>query len=81
MKLIRELPHVPQRPVSVERQANDVLVIEGVPYAGELFRQMALPDDEVLLAVHRNESGTVVVKEIRNFEQAKRFFEEARHAV
>jgi len=73
---IKQAVHQRKRPVTVERDVDDVLVIEGVRYAGDLFRTFAEPDDRYLFAMRR-EGNTVVLVTVRDVDEAKKFFEEA----
>lgn len=72
---IKEVEHVAVEPVRIEREHNDVIVIEGVRYAGDYFRTMAVPDADVLYAVRRDDEDRVVFKVIRNVEEAEAFFD------
>ena len=74
-QFIQEVEHEPKRPVSIEREPNDVVVIEGVRYAAELFRVFANPDLNLLYALRR-EDDQVVVKIIRNANEADAFFDD-----
>ena len=71
---IQEVEHEDRKPVSIEREPNDVVVIEGVRYAAELFRVFANPDLNLLYALRR-EDDQVVVKIIRNANEAEAFFD------
>ena len=72
---IKEVEHVAVEPVRIEREHNDVIVIEGVRYAGDYFRTMAVPDADVLYAVRRDDEDRVVFTVIRNVEEAEAFFD------
>jgi len=72
---IQEVAHVAVEPVRIEREHNDVIVIEGVRYAGDYFRTMAVPDADVLYAVRRDDEDRVVFTVIRNVEEAEAFFD------
>lgn len=76
MPFIQYREHVSVKPVSIERDANDVVIIEGVRYAGELFRTFAEPSDTVLYAMRRDADGTVRIVTVSNVEEARTFFEE-----
>jgi hypothetical protein len=76
MQFIRTVEHQRKKPVTVERDVNDVLVIEGVRYAGDLFRTFAEPDDRYLYAMRRD-GDTVVLVTVRDVDDARKFFEEA----
>jgi hypothetical protein len=81
MNFIKTLPHDVKKPVSIEREAGDVIVIEGVRYAGDYFRMFGAPDPDVLYAVQRLEKGCVEMTIITCVEEAIDFFEEnRRHA-
>lgn len=75
MSFVKQIEHNPVEPVQVERGAGDVLVVEGVPYAGDFFRQMAWPEEDCLYAIRRDEDGRVWLTVIRTVEEAKQFFE------
>lgn len=76
---IRPMPHVEDRPLSIEReytlQGREIIVIEGVRYDADYFRIFAHPDTDVLYAVRRDED-MVVLTVIPTVEVAKEFFEE-----
>ena len=74
-QFIQEVEHVAVEPVRIEREHNDVIVIEGVRYAGDYFRTMAVPDADVLYAVRRDDEDRVVFTVIRNVEEAEAFFD------
>lgn len=79
-KFIQEVEHVAVEPVSIEREHNDVIVIEGVRYAGDYFRMMAVPNADVLYAVRRDDDQ-VWLTVIRNVDEARKFFEEVQNAL
>jgi hypothetical protein len=79
--LFQELPHEPKKPVSVEREHPDRLVIEGVTYDGDYFREMGHPDTDVLYAVRKDSEGVVCLTVIRSVEEAKEFFEQIEEAL
>jgi hypothetical protein len=70
---IKPVAHMP-KPVSIERQENDVIVIEGVRYAAEFFRTMSWPDTKLLYALRRD-GDLVWLTEIHDADEAKKFFE------
>lgn len=72
---IRQAEHQRKRPVTVERDVNDILVIEGVRYQADLFRTFAEPDDSLLYAM-RKDGNTVVLVTVCNVEEAIKFFQE-----
>lgn len=72
---IQALPHEPRKPVEITREHNDVVVIEGVRYAGDYFREFGHPDTDVLYSVFRDADGVVRLTIIRTPEEAKEFFE------
>jgi hypothetical protein len=76
MSFIKEFPHVEKKPVSVERELPDILVIEGVRYAGDLFRTLTDPNDSVLYAIRKDEDGVLRVIVIHNALEAMSFFED-----
>jgi hypothetical protein len=69
------MTHQVKKPVSIERELPDWVIIEGVRYDGDYFRTYAHPDTDVLYAV-RNEDDVVRSTVIRNVEEAMKFFEE-----
>ena len=71
----KEIQHNPIQPVKVERDGSDTLIIEGVKYAGDMFRMFALPDDEILYAIRRD-GDMVWLTQVHNLDEAKKFFEE-----
>lgn len=73
---IKQAVHQRKKPVTVERDVNDVLVIEGVRFQGDLFRMFAEPDDRCLYAMRRD-GDTVVLVTVRDVDEAQKFFEEA----
>jgi len=73
---IQELPHVGVRPVSVEREHPDRLIIEGVRFSGDFFRTISYPDPNYLYAIRRDEDGVVSFLVITNVEGAQDFFAE-----
>lgn len=72
---IQRLSHEPLKPVSLEREHPDIVMIEGVRYEGDYFRAMAAPRTDVLYAV-RNDDGVTRLTIIRSVEDAKEFFAE-----
>lgn len=74
-KLIQEVQYKPRKPVEITREHPDTIVIEGVRYAADYFRQFACPEADVLYAVRRD-GDQVWLTTIRNTEEATRFFEE-----
>jgi len=77
--LIKPMPHVAERPLSIEReytmQGHEIIVIEGVKYDADYFRTFAHPDTDVLYAVRR-EDEMVVLTVIPTVEVAKEFFDQ-----
>ena len=73
---IKPLPYVGRKPVSIERDGGDVVIIEGVRFDGDFFRTFGAPSMEVLYEMRRLEDGCVVLTVIKNTEEAKAFFEE-----
>jgi hypothetical protein len=61
-------------PVTIEHEAGDVVVIEGVKYAGDFFRTNFMPNNEVLYAIRKDEDGVVRVTVIKNPGEAQDFF-------
>lgn len=78
---IKQAEHQAKRPVKVERDVPDILVIEDVRYAGELFRTFANPDDKLLYAMLKDEGGVVRIISVSNVEEARIFFEEVQDVV
>lgn len=60
--LIKQVPHQPVRPVSVERTFPDGLMIEGIQFSGDFFRTFADPDPEKLYRIVRD--GDVIKIEV-----------------
>lgn len=77
---IQQAPHVEKRPISIERDENDVIVIEDVRYDADYFRTIGAPDTNVLYAVRKLEDGLVMLTVIHSFEEAREFFKEVEHA-
>ncbi len=73
---IKPVTYQKKTPVRIERDFDDVVVIEGVKYAGDLFREFTMPKSDVLYAVRSNEFGSVELTTIRSADEAKTFFEE-----
>ena len=72
-KFIKEIQHEEKKPVSIEREPNDVVVIEGVRYAADLFRILANPDAGLLYAYERK-GDQIIATAIRNPQDALAFF-------
>lgn len=73
--LIRQVEHQRRKPVSVERVDGDILLIEGVRYACDLFREFSSPSDNVLYAIERGDDGVVKLTTVRNAAEAEHFFD------
>jgi hypothetical protein len=73
---IKTVAHEKKTPVRIERDYNDVIIIEGVKYAGDLFREFTMPNSDVLYAIQRDANGSVVLTTIKSADEAKTFFEE-----
>lgn len=73
-QFIQEVEHVAVEPVRIERDANDVVIVEGVRYSGEYFRTLAVPNTDVLYAIRRD-GEQVWLTVIRNVVEARTFFE------
>ncbi len=71
---IKNRIYVP-KPIRIEREVGDVIVIEGVRYSGHYFRTVAYPKVNVLYAIRRDDD-LVWITEIRNVDEAKKFFGE-----
>lgn len=74
MPFIEEIEHYPVKPVTIEREAFDMVIIEGVRYSGEYFRQFGHPDVNALYAV-RKKGEIVFLETIHNLDEAKNFFD------
>ena len=74
-QFIKQISHQPVKPVEIERLPGDVVYIEGVRYAAELFRTVAFPSDECLYAIRRD-GDDVVLTTIRTVDDARNFFQE-----
>jgi len=74
-QFIKPMAHVAIQPVSVVREQPDILVIEGVRYSGDFFRQSAYPETDLLYAIRRD-GDMVILKTVRNMNEAEKFFEE-----
>ena len=61
--------------VRVARVHPDRLLIEGVLYDGDYFREFGHPDTDVLYMVQKDADGCVRLTLIRSVEEAKEFFE------
>lgn len=76
--LIKQLPHQPTPPLSIERDMSfgrECIIIEGVVYDADYFRTFSHPETDVLYSVMRMEDGVVMLTVIQTPEQAKEFFE------
>ncbi len=69
---IKQVPHQP-KPVSIERELGDVIVIEGVRYAGDFFRTMSLPNPDYLYAIRRD-GDQIILTTIHNAGEAEGYF-------
>jgi hypothetical protein len=72
-KFVEEVEYEGRKPVSIEREAHDVVVIEGVRYAADIFRVLANPDANVLYTFERD-GENVIATVIRNVGEATGFF-------
>jgi len=70
---IEPVEHQAKKPVSIERDANDVIIVEGVRYSGDFFRTMAYPDPKYLYAIRRD-GKQVIVTTIHNQQEAQGYF-------
>lgn len=77
---IKPSPHVAKKPISIEREDGDVIVIEGVRYDADYFRTFGAPDTDVLYAVQRIDDGCVKLTIIASPEEALEFFKETENA-
>lgn len=77
---IKVLPHEPKKPVTVAREHPDVLVIEGVKFAGDMFRTLAFPGPDYLYAFRRD-GDTVILTTVHNVEEAEAYFTEVSHGI
>lgn len=73
-QFITQVTHQPT-PLSIEREVSDVIVIEGVRYSGDFFRQMAYPSSDLLYVIRRDDD-MVWLTTIRNVDEVQKFFEE-----
>lgn len=81
MSFIKTLPYEMKKPVAIEREPGDIVVIEGVKYEGDYFRTFGEPDPDVLYAVQKLDDGCIKMTIITCIEEAIDFFEEnRRHA-
>lgn len=71
-----EVTHSFKKPVSVMREENDVLVIEGVRFDGDYFRSLSDPNVDTLYALRKLDDGSVGFIQIHNLDEAQIFFEE-----
>lgn len=69
MKPVNQAP----KPVTIERDVNDVVVIEGVRYSASFFRTMSWPETDVLYAIRRD-GDAVRLTTVRNPGEAQLFF-------
>jgi hypothetical protein len=53
-QFIRPLAHVSKQPVSVERVHPDRILIEGVLFDGDYFREIGYPKTDVLYMVRKD---------------------------
>ena len=82
-QFIKELPHQPEAPLSIERDmtlGGEIIIIEGVSYDADYFRTFSHPNINILYSVVRDERGVVVLTCIRTLEEAKQFFENQQRA-
>lgn len=77
---IKQVTHQPKEPVRIEREHNDVIVIEGVRYDGDYFREFGYPNTDILYSVQRDDEGVVRLTMIRTPEEAVQFFSEEQGA-
>lgn len=76
---IKELVHVPEEPLRIEREfvdGREIIVIEGVRYEADYFRTFSHPETDVLYSVEKDAEGVVKLTIIRNRLEAARFFDE-----
>lgn len=77
--LIKQVPHVAQKPLSIEREymlnGLELLVIEGVRYDANVLRAFADPAPDALYLIRRD-GERVSLTPIRNAEEASEFFNE-----
>jgi hypothetical protein len=68
-KLIQSMPYQPRKHVSIEREPNDIVVIEGIRYQGDFFRMLADPDPNVVYRIRREDDAVffeVIEPEVPN---------------
>jgi len=75
-QFIKPLAHVSKQPVSVERVHPDRILIEGVLFDGDYFREIGYPKTDVLYMVRKDLDGCVCLTVIRDEFEAKKFFEQ-----
>lgn len=79
--MIQPMPHVEQKPLSIEREytpeGNEIIVIEGVRYDADYFRAFAHPETDLLYQVVRDSEGVVKLTIIRTLDEARVFFEQS----
>ena len=73
---IKQIAHVEKKPISIEREEGDVIVIEGVRYDADYFRTFGTPETDVLYSVQKIDDGCVKLTVISSVEEARIFFEE-----
>lgn len=76
---IKLMVHTPEPPLRIERDydedGREFILIEGVRYEAEYFRQFSYPETDVLYQIARMEDFVrLVIVETR--EQAQEFFDE-----
>lgn len=79
-QFIHPMVHVPHEPLRIEREfveGREIIVIEGVRYDADYFRQFSKPETDVLYAVAREEDY-VRLTVIQSLEAAETFFEEVK---
>ena len=59
-KCFKPIAYQGKRPVSLEREENDVVVIEGIRFDGEFFRQLAYFESNVLFRIRRIDGEVIV---------------------
>lgn len=57
---IKALDYEARKPVSVEREHPDRLIIEGVRFSGDFFRSLALPSAEYLYVLRRDDDTVIL---------------------
>ena len=74
---VKQEEHERKKPVTVERDIPDYLIIEGVRFAGDVFRAFGAPNEQYLYALRRD-GDTVVLTTIHNAAEARAYFQKVK---